>query len=303
MINKPTVFVLGAGASVDYGYPLGGSLIDLVISGLSETGFLRRALLVQGYPDADLEGFAKRLGGSRLTSIDAFLEKNVEQYQRIGKAAIAGTILLAEKGAATKLSKGGIEGDWLEYVWNTMRASTTVDTFPENRVTFVTFNYDRLVENYLVAVVANAFNLDRSGGEALCARTFEVHHLHGSIGGVPFGEFPSPLTGKLLGQVAKGIRIIHDDVLDDDPVFQSAYAALRNADRVCLLGFGYHPDNVRRLDLRGHMMTTAELSGTFFGMGKAEIQMAVGAVDRGFPVVGSPSEKCESFLRENVMLE
>lgn len=258
-------------------------------------------MLSLSYPKAKLEEFVQRLVGSRLTSIDAFLENNSDHYQQIGKAAIAGTILLREYEAATKLAKGRIDDDWLQYVWNAMRASTTVDTFPENRVTFVTFNYDRLVENYFDGVLTNAFNLNHAAAEALRDRTFQVLHLHGAIEGVPFGEFSRPLKGKLLSELAKGIRIVHDDVLANDPTFQCAYRALGQAYRTCLLGFGYHPDNVRRLDLNGHLKSS-ELTGTAFGMGDAEVSMARSAVGRAFRT-GFSIENCGHFLRRLVTLE
>lgn len=93
MVRKPTVFVLGAGASVEYGLPMGTHLIKDIVDGLTQTGFLRSALVEACYRENDIDEFRQKLVGSQLTSIDAFLEGNDENYQDIGKSSIAGAIL------------------------------------------------------------------------------------------------------------------------------------------------------------------------------------------------------------------
>jgi len=301
VIRQPTVFILGAGASVEYGLPLGDRLIKDAADGLSETGFLCSPLLAAGYERAALDEFAQKLIGSRLTSIDAFLENNDERYQSIGKATIATTILLREKDALARLSENRVADNWLQYLWNVMRASTAADSFAGNAVTFVTFNYDRLVEYYFTEVLKNAFSLSGSEAEDLRERTFKVIHLHGAVSGFLFGAFPERLYGEMIAELAGGIRIIHDGVPANDSAFSSAYAALRSASQVCMLGFGYHPDNVKRLSLKEHVESRG-LSGTTYGMRKAEVAMAKKAIDRGF-TSGQPDEKCERFLREHVILE
>ena len=86
MIQSPTVFILGAGASVEYGLPLGAGLITQIVDALkARLGVLRQALVNAQMSQADLENFASHLAGADLTSIDAFLEKNTQEFVQIGE--------------------------------------------------------------------------------------------------------------------------------------------------------------------------------------------------------------------------
>ena len=59
MITEPTVLILGAGAAVDYGFPLGRKLRDLVC-GTTRGGFSRE-IVDAGYDRKELEEFESTL--------------------------------------------------------------------------------------------------------------------------------------------------------------------------------------------------------------------------------------------------
>jgi hypothetical protein len=89
MIRTPTVFVLGAGASAEYGLPLGSALIQLIVDALGETGTLRKPLSIAGVLEGKMEIFADKLHLANLTSIDAFLENNSPEFVELGSFASA----------------------------------------------------------------------------------------------------------------------------------------------------------------------------------------------------------------------
>lgn len=89
MITEKTVFILGAGASMPYGYPSGRQLKNQVIETLrkdSGPGFKR--LIDFGYRPSQLKIFRDALFLSGKLSVDALLEHQPELVN-IGKSAIA----------------------------------------------------------------------------------------------------------------------------------------------------------------------------------------------------------------------
>src|ERR1041384_2040838 len=110
MITEETVLILGAGASADYGYPLGRELMLNICDSLKK-GFspLYKNLVNCSFHSSDIERFATDLRECNLQSIDAFLE-NRSEFEKIGKAAIAGTLIPHED--VLRLSRTG----WYEYL-------------------------------------------------------------------------------------------------------------------------------------------------------------------------------------------
>ena len=86
MIKAPTVFVLGAGASAPYGFPLGRTLMSEIVRKLRKAGDFRDQVQACA-PHTDMARFTSRLSASGRSSIDLFLEKRPDLLE-IGKAAI-----------------------------------------------------------------------------------------------------------------------------------------------------------------------------------------------------------------------
>jgi hypothetical protein len=304
MIQIPTVFIVGAGASAEYGFPLGGALVKRIVFNMRKEGTaLRQALARVGVSLRDVEEFCIRLQDSDSDSIDVFLENNREEFVRIGKAAIACVILLAEEECARghRLVADPPADNWLKYVWNIARGGCSVATLAENRLGFISFNYDRVLETYLDGVMRSTFNLEAAEGSALRAKAFPIVHLHGQVSGVSFGEIEGAFADDHLGLLASGIRVVHDEVPTNDPAFESAFNMISSARRICCLGFGFHPTNIRRLRLHDIMSPDARFHGSTFGMGEAQIGQALNALNLQIERI-RPHLKCEAFLRECVDL-
>jgi len=244
MINNYTVFVLGAGASMPYGYPSGAELKQEVLSILKEQD-IRHRLLSMDYFESDIDIFHSELEFSGRYSVDAFLEHRTE-FIDIGKAAIS--FVLTRREDTTKLFK---VNDWYHYFYNML--NTPFDDFGKNEVVVFTFNYDRSLEHFLFSVLRN----DYGKSEDKCAEKLNqipIIHLYGQLDPLPWQESgvwtyaDNSKNQKFIVNSAKRIKIIHEhDDLSKDSEFTKARHCLINAVRVFFLGFGYDENNLGRL--------------------------------------------------------
>ena len=93
------------------------------------------------YSEVQIREFCEALSGAGKVTIDAFLEHR-DNFVEIGKAAIAACLIKYERAEMFDASRC-----WYPYLFNKM--NTTFDEFSENRLAFVTFNYDRSLEAFL----------------------------------------------------------------------------------------------------------------------------------------------------------
>lgn len=243
MITEETVLILGAGASVDYDYPLGPKLIMNICNELSLDSALYRLLLECEFQSHEITRFSTSLYESNRLSIDAFLESRSE-FEKIGKAAIAGTLIPCER--KQNLSRKG----WYEYLHSLIIGRK--EEFLNNKLSVVTFNYDRSFEAALLLALQNSYNLTDSKAVEY-VKSIPVIHVYGQLGALPmFSENARPygaeLSPEILMQSTAGIKIVHEGE-DNTPELQLAREKIEKAKVVCCLGFGYHPENVKRLRL------------------------------------------------------
>ncbi|MBI3986762.1 MAG: hypothetical protein HY343_07575 [Lentisphaerae bacterium] len=287
MITKQTVFILGAGASAPYGFPLGKELVDRIIHELNpEPTDNRKAIecickAADNYwSSVDLEDFRKSLVTSREQSIDAFLQHH-PNFMRQGKAAIAWMLLNAESSnAQLRPSKEHKDKDWYPQLRDLLSAS--FDEFQNNKAAFLTFNFDRSLEQFLFTTLSS-----RQSGKARPAdwaaklrECLPIVHLHGELGIHPafaesddkeVVEFGASVTPASLRAASRRIRNVHDSVdLDSDPAFQQAYRLISQADFICFLGFAYDERNIAKLRLRLHCKGVAVIFGTGMDLTKEE---------------------------------
>ena len=145
MLKTKTVFVLGAGASVPFGFPTGLGLTELVLKGLRERGRIYDMLTTGLYLNASaLDNFATSLYNSGKNSVDAFLEHR-QEFTDIGKAAIVSSLIPFE---VPDKVMGFDTSNWLRYMYNQLNSG--FDEFGGNTIAFVTFNYNRTVEWFLM---------------------------------------------------------------------------------------------------------------------------------------------------------
>ena len=274
MINAQTVFILGAGAHVSYGFPVGKKLKSDIVSLVApddtrspksdDFWFVAR----QYYRDADIDNcrdFAVALNNAGQPSIDAFLNSNRHRdgFDLIGKLAIAKIILEYEKNA-----RFGGSDDWMEYLFQIMLegVNSLQDFLDNNKVSFITFNYDRCLEYFLFSRLKNSFGVTSEVATA-ALKVIPIHHVYGSLGN-DIKDAKTRINGWL--QSAHGIKTIFDGEHDSEAV-KSSKKLLENCEKICLLGFGFHRENIQILDLPKLVLKEGRLTYcTRFGLTEVE---------------------------------
>lgn len=306
MIETKTVFVLGAGAHVSYGYPSGDQLKSQVAMVLKNAqGALDEMDLQRLVPLGKTEGkvigyesikhIGLNLEASAHLSVDAYLNTNshVEGAAVFGKAAIAQVLLGYEnRGRVTS------DDDWISYLMSEMvhgvkgAGVEAAKQFAEkNKVGFVTFNYDRHLEKTLLHKLLGSYTL--SPKEAIAAlRSVEICHVFGMLGDWP----DEGRTNDWIAAVDR-IQLIHEAKEANKEVAQ-ARRMLREAHVICILGFGYHDENITLVELgaaigncKGYIATSR------FGMTDGEWIRRRRRLPSERLHAAGPGDKCLAVLR------
>ncbi len=304
MIEKPTVLILGAGASAEYGFPVGYRLYEDTCRGACGTPPLppRKEHFKEG-ADELFKGFCTQLTQSGQLSVDAFLESRPDLLD-IGKRAIAcGLIPFEKEGTLFAPTAGSGSGPrWYQLLLAEL--GNSIDTFSENRLSVLTFNYDRSFEHFLVVALSRKYNLPQT-------RTWQhvqsipIYHLYGSLGaytpnGVPGRPYSDRITFQSVEECVESIRILREGTIQDE-VFASAHEFLREAEVVVILGFGFDRTNLERLKIN-LVPDSAKIYACAFGMAKRERERAQELIGREI-TFGEDHQGNTAFLRNHVTLE
>jgi len=251
MITKPTVLILGAGASMPYGYPSGGQLLQDIYTGLvPEKGNQWRKMLERcGIQQIMIDEFRQALYKSQQPSVDIFLERRPE-FVEIGKMAIAIRLFECELEDVLFSFKNRNEGLY-QYIFSKITAN--LNDFINNQLTIITFNYDRSLEHALFTSLKNTYNVS----DVHCANlvsAIPIIHVHGSLGPLPWqaedGRGYSPTVNAPEEIIFAGKRIIIiSESQSGSPEFEKAFRCMSKADRIYFLGLSYHPANMQRLNV------------------------------------------------------
>jgi hypothetical protein len=291
---KQTVFVLGAGASEPFGFPIGQKLHELVITVLREQNSGFKVLRDCTFAAEDIERFRSDLSRSGRASVDAFLEHRPE-YMKIGKVAMA-YVLIGYENPERLFDQAG---NWLGYLFRKLPNPFT--ELVGGNVSFLTFNYDRSLEHFLFSALRGGFG----AAEETCVEALAkipIIHLHGSLGLLPWqGHTNRAYQGipdvPALDIAHKGIKIVHEDITDGrDADFVRAKELLQSAKQVYFLGFGYDRTNMQRLDIAN--LEERKCYGTGLGLTPREVS-DIGRLI-GNRVTIDAGHNCLSFVRNEV---
>lgn len=271
MIDPQTVLILGAGASVPYGYPSGEKLSQNIYHELKDpTHQYGRELIKHGFSESDILEFRNSFFYSGKSSIDAFLEHRPE-FIDIGKLVIARSLIPHEN--IDKLFESN-QGRWYKYFFNN-NLNNSIDDIDKNKLGVITFNYDRSFEQFLFTALKNSSGENNSK----CAskiKKIPFIHVHGNLDDLEWQSshgrpYDSTLCeGDFLDKSAKSIKIIHEDI-DEAESFKEAHKIIDKADNIYFLGFGYNKTNVERLNI---ILDDKSIFGTHFGLQTAETYAA-----------------------------
>ncbi len=291
MIEKRTVFVLGAGASCPYGFPTARGLRSDIIANfvsrykklLTDREGLGVAGINSGYPRLeDGRDFEKRFDRSSTESVDLFLARN-PALAEIGKMAICMSILFAEQNSHFRERVKDPNQDWYFYLFSRLSRDLTdrsgLQELSKNNVAFVTFNYDRSLEHFLYESVLNSFEEADPTTVAEQVNRLVTIHVYGALAPLDWQVTDpqnAPEYGKYgalphlnLPAVADNLHIVHEK--KENPNIEKARERISKADRIFFLGFGYAKENLEALGLPEVLQPMQRIYGTGMGWTQKEI--------------------------------
>jgi hypothetical protein len=297
MVERPTLFVLGAGASAPYGFPTGASLVGRIITTLDSGPKVLDAVAAAAECETGtVVKFARALRFSGTKSVDFFLEGRGDLIE-VGKVAIAAALIPFEN---EETLFGDRPGSWYPTLLD--RMGGTADQFAKNSLRIITYNYDRSLEHFLITALRHRFNIGQPQAVQLLD-TLPILHLHGQLGSlwddgstVRYRQYrPEWASVPELANAATGISIIHEDI-GAYPAFATAQKWIQEAEQIFFLGFGYHPTNLHRLALGARQ---GNIQGTGWGLLNAEIAMIQQVVQPVALQIAPEHEDVLEFLRRH----
>jgi hypothetical protein len=282
MIHKRTVFVLGAGANVPYGFSTGGGLLQKARDIPDPRAHMGNAGL-QVSP-AESAAFRAAVVDNLLPSIDAMLEHRPDLL-RVGKRIMAKLLYEEEVSAGPR----SFDEDWISLIFGYMAEDApTLAQFSQNALSFVTFNYDRYLEHRFIRGLVARYQVDPREAWQKIAPWFI--HLYGSLGALPDQMPPSAALGEVvplgapastevytlglvLPRAENEMKIVHDTA-QPPASFVEAGKRFKSAEQTFFLGFGFGKKNVERLQTKA-IPPPVPIHCTTFDMTAAEYHDAV----------------------------
>ena len=313
MFRAKTVFVLGAGASAELGFPLGEALLK-DISGRVDISYqlgrlergdhvvaeaLRRKLDARsdvGLYNEHLHSAWQIVKSSKQgLSIDNVLDALEDpKAALVGKYGIVRSILGAE--AASPLSKwvdhfqqdvdvSTFGGTWLDQLTRLLtegRRKSEIGSIFQN-LSFINFNYDRSLEQYLPFSIGNYFGLDPAVIRDVM-RTLPILRPYGKAGSLPSESNGHPVAygdcGARAVEAAAEMILTFTEQVNDKSLLNEIRNAMHAAERVVFLGFGFHRQNLKILECAAR--PNVEVLATSFGVSKSDSESIETDVEASF---------------------
>ncbi len=275
---------MGAGAHVPYGFPTGAELKKIILR--ITHADVRTDDQDMECSDAELKKFQYEFDRSGRASIDVFLQHK-RRWNNVGRRCIAYAINKHEHLYSSNQTPG-FRSDWFEWLFGELINPQSLGEFTENKLAFVTFNYDRLLEKMLYDALKFSFGADDEEVQT-AMEAIPIIHIHGTIGRLPwqnqkgfelpFGRHPgfSNETHKSkYKEAANCIRLFHEDMPEADlPDLQKAQEVLSHAQLIKFLGFSYQKVNLDRLNLSRPFIYDRWITGTTLGMTGVEVDEVI----------------------------
>ena len=235
-----------------YGFPSGADLRAAICqTANSQTWLFQLLNQTAGITAGEIQSFAKTFWRSSILSIDSFLAKRLE-FTEIGKLAIA-TYLCHFENPDFVFAENN-QDHWYRGLWNVLVEDVSnINELPQNKIKFISFNYDRSLEYFLHEATKNTFGVHDVHAKSAWSQ-LGIMHIYGMIGEFNYQPTSGTRTysraedASSLQTAAQGIRVI-PEARHGDKMFEQARKWFEWAERICFLGFGFDPLNVDRLGL------------------------------------------------------
>lgn len=247
--GERVVFIIGAGGSKPYGYPVGKELIGKIKENLENANFIK--ILEQHFDKALIERFFIKIQTDFPLNVDKFLRNNASpEFVKLGSFLI----MYFLTGINPVVD---VNNDWYAFVSDILinKNSSAEDVFFKN-FKFITFNYDHVSEWQLINKLkaCEKFNFGSSLIEYINKNTL---HIYGALNNfddktlsiTPYQE--DDLVNFCLENCGKISTIYEDKILDISSSLSGKIKSyILEADRIYIVGFGFDPDNVALLGLK-----------------------------------------------------
>jgi hypothetical protein len=304
--SKRLVFVLGAGSSVDFKFPMGSQLTSLISTALDFREDAHR--YISGGNDAIREALsigqfeipnwftASKLISSAMPlapSIDNFVDvhRNDMTIAYCAKVAIAGCILRAERNSSIYINPDNIYNTvnfknnvnaWHTLFFRIVTMYCTIDDLicRLKSIAIVTFNYDRSFETFLFYAVKTYYRVTNEIA-AQVVNSLEIYHPYGKVGKIQHLEtgaivsYGKDVGGKELLEISKQIRTFTEGSDPKTSDIQKIRSTIFNSGALVFLGFAFHPLNVDLLFGERQSFSAVnydkKIYGTAFGSSRSDL--------------------------------
>lgn len=268
------VIILGAGAHVPYGFPTGQGLKDVILDlnisakGISHKDVMLNALdknlkikmkICELVDDSrfiseefspmphgtkeyyeiltkEVDSFIDRFAKSSTSSIDYFISRNGASAEDkfIGQAVIGATLNYYEENVPIGYQKT----NWIQTLINKYVRDDHKHFF-DKPPKFITFNYDRLLEHYLISHLIYHHNFSEKNAIDK-VNQLEIIHIYGSL-----GECKRESFSKFSHKDISKIDIVRG--ADSRKIEETIDQVLHDAKKIYIFGFGYDEHNTKLL--------------------------------------------------------
>ncbi len=214
-------------------------------------------------------------------SIDEFLDewRDVPDMLTVGKLAISHQILTSERATPFFLKEENsgaiapvmtaIRDSWLGLVLRYANPGAPRRQVNDclRGISFITFNYDRLLERALYWFIR--FGQNQPQDQAVQQYRFiPIKHAYGSLGGLPIpNDGVVPLGSEAPYDIQRGASSIRTFTEESESEHRAAIQELmREADKIVFLGFGFHPRNIELILPEYFRNSGVKLYGTSIGL-------------------------------------
>lgn len=314
MFRAKTVLVIGAGASVEVGLPMGPGLLKQIVELTRITFELSRQktgdhdilqalklCLNEGREVGRLNehiraGWQLSESAKQALSIDNVIDALEDpQVELIGKLGIVRAILKAEASSPVfkridnmpdTLDLSKFSDSWYssltKLLTENVRKSEVGSIF--DNLEIVNFNYDRCLEHYLPISLASYYGLKPDAIREIM-QGLPIHRPYGLAGRLPWQTGDAPSVGfgegspQQLADVAQQVRTFTERVEEGEEL-SAMRATMAAADRVVFLGFAFHRQNVELIAEK--MQDHSELVATAYQISNSDKSVIEDELGRAF---------------------
>lgn len=295
MLKRPTLLVIGAGASKEANLPVGRELA-IKIAGLLNYHYemgkrisgnedfleaLRRKCANNAALTAHIKICQKIAGGIRhVNSIDNYIDTHRHEalVAECGKLAIVYSILEEERNSYLYLPsrRQQLDIDQLENTWYVPFGRMLIDRVPFEDVekvfsnlTIICFNYDRCVEQFLIHWLIAVYGVDLSTASRL-VEAIPILRPYGSVGKLATVPFGNEWEYSNIIEHSKEIKTYSEQIADQE-LISAIKSAMTEAETVVFLGFRFHSQNMSLLN-PGAPCKASRLLASAFGISAPDLE-------------------------------